>query len=148
MSDDHFCTKHNCKKVWMVQNSFCPKCEEEQHGDAGKTTPVIDIWDQLNDELEEEKTQPMSGVASDLIDAARYFHAGQRMGKTTQMNWERKHGQFVKASWHEISNPAGELTIFTTSNTFVIKVIDWRNLGLPQSANPYRWYPKYAELVP
>jgi hypothetical protein len=30
-----WCARHQCEKTWMIQNAFCPKCEEEQHGAAG-----------------------------------------------------------------------------------------------------------------
>jgi hypothetical protein len=50
----------------MIQNSFCPKCEEEEHGEKGKVEPPKDLDELYFDILDDDPDFKIVKVARNL----------------------------------------------------------------------------------
>lgn len=146
----------------MVQNSFCPKCEEEQHGDKGKTNPVVPIWDQLNDlEEEDEKTQPMSKLGPQpqlqghdfAYPNWRAFKSGRNSGKTLQAAWEKRYGRFDGWRIDGLTTTESVVTIFLydpanyNKDALTYVLPDFEALKM-RGKDFFTWQPVFAKWFP
>src|SRR6185503_10798104 len=61
---DTFCEKHQCQKTWMITSGFCPKCEQEAHGDKGALPQADD------EHIDLEVTVPDFKIIKHCIDCA------------------------------------------------------------------------------
>lgn len=142
-NDPNFCHYHQCKKTWMLQTSFCPKCEEALHGDKGRVSP---------------KSQTASDPDKTVPDAKNpWIDIGPLDWNDLKIKWEAKYGQFdtlkidgtpstrVQDRCCYFRSYYGTIAILISSKR---KYLDLLNAGYPEGNLFTDWHPAIAKVWP
>lgn len=129
-SDEHYCAKHKCPKVWMITTSFCPACDKENIPTGCGTVS------HSNTSFEFEP------VDFDLT------IPDFKIIKSVQEQWEAKYGKFKLLCGCSFVWPHTETSLTSSLRMLSTEISNLTVLGYPKTWPSAKWHDSIAKVWP